>query len=251
VGRRETIMVVDRMPDGSWRYGDAGDRFPISPGDVWASGGHVLACGDIERGSADELLNRFAPRGPACAYTDPPFNAAQATSFRTKAGVNRRVDFDAFLDKLMTAVFRVFGFSWVETGIESEAQLLAAVSRVSREPVSARRFEVTYYGKAPSLLFAFARPGFGDALFWLPDLRGMDDERTPREAILASCAEGATVFDPCLGRGLTCRTAQENNRKCIGMELHPRRLACVLAWLKDEHGHSPSKVGELETMKGA
>ena len=31
-----------------WRYGDAGDRYPVKLGDVWRVGPHTLVCNDLE-----------------------------------------------------------------------------------------------------------------------------------------------------------------------------------------------------------
>ena len=239
------------MPDGSWRYGDAGDRFPIKPGEVWASGVHILACADLELGAVDEFLDRFCPCCPDCTYTDPPWNAGNASSFRTKAGVPAKVDFGAFLDRVIAVIARTKGLFWIETGFKDESKLTGALTRGFDEPIKVRRFEVTYYRKHPSLLYACARESSGLVLDELPNVNGLDDDFTPNLAIQASTGPGDVVFDPCTGRGLTCRTAHELGRRFVGTELHPRRLACVLAWLKDEHCHSPSKVGELETMKGA
>src|SRR5579872_6851220 len=88
-----------------WTYGDAGDRYKVQPGDIWAVGDHRLGCADLEFGQVAEFCRRFGPWD--IFYSDPPWNAGNAKAFRTKAAAEtpsiatRVVDFPAFLGRIL------------------------------------------------------------------------------------------------------------------------------------------------------
>jgi hypothetical protein len=44
--------------------------------------------------------------------------------------------------------------------------------------------------------------------------------------------DGATVADPCIGKGMTSRLAHEFGLHCVGTELAEKRLAYTTAWLE-------------------
>jgi hypothetical protein len=77
----------------------------------------------------------------------------------------------------------------------------------------------------------------------------MDDWDTPAQAIEHYTEPGNFVLDPCLGRGRTAICCQTLSRRCIGMELHPRRLACALDTLNKDHGLRIDPTGALIETK--
>jgi DNA modification methylase len=50
----------------------------------------------------------------------------------------------------------------------------------------------------------------------------------PELHVRASCPDGGTVFDPFLGSGTTMVAAEQLNRICYGMEIHPPYVAVCL-----------------------
>ena len=225
----------------NWKYGDAGDRWPVKVGDIWQAGPHMLACGDIEQGAAVELVMK-ARECPVMTYVDPPYTPALATGFRTKAGVPRKVDFQALMRDIIRAVGITKGPVLMEMGRQYADEVTALVEQDGGIVVS--RWDITYFKKNPAVLLQL---GFGHREPMGDLFSGMDDELTPTVAIAAGSTPDALVFDPCTGRGGTCRAAHQLSRRFLGLELHPRRLACALDWLHN-HGLQPERVGALESM---
>lgn len=225
-----------------WKYGDAGDRWPVQVGDIWKAGPHILACGDLERGAADELLDRFGE--PDLTYTDPPWNAGNARAFRTKAGVGRPVDFDHLLVCILRAAARTKRSVFMETGMKQRDQLIRHAEEAGAQVKAIST--ITYYRKRPCLLFQLDWTGKEPVV---EGLSGMDDDDTPGAGLGALKREGDLVFDPCLGRGLTVRTTHGIGLRFLGSELHPRRMACALDWLA-EQGMTPEKLDSLKSMEG-
>lgn len=223
-------MIQDR-----WRYGDAGDLWPVAFGDVWRAGPHVLACGDLEQGHAAALLASFGPA--AVAYGDLPYTPALATGFRTKAGMSRPVDFPALLARAVEAV-RLAGGGFLEIGKDWWGVLAGAVVASSGRVVGS--WPITYYRRNPAALLQLSWTGASPA----GDPSGMDDQNTPAWAVERCSEVGGLVFDPCAGRGLTVRAAHALGRRALALELNPRRLACALDWLA-ARGLEPKKEGSL------
>ena len=223
-----------------WTYGNAGDRWPVAPGDVWKAGEHVLACGDIENGAGEELVRTHGV--PDLVYTDPPWTPALATGFRTKAGVPRQVDFEGLLERLVSVVSScALGPVFIEMGLRWADRLSGMVQAAGGWEV--RRWPITYYRTKPAVLLLFS---FGwDAPCDRLDFTGLDDEHTPMAALDYYGYEGALVLDPFAGRGLTSEAANNKGCRFLGLELHPRRLAVALAMLA-ECGLPPIKIGNLQ-----
>lgn len=211
-------------------------RWPVQPGDVYFAGPHVLACGDLERGQGVALLQKYGPA--AMTYCDPPYNVGIAKMFRTQAQAPAEVTWDTFLARLMETVRRTQGDVFLEMGVTRVGDLEAAVRRSTGRVLD--YWAITYDGKKPSRLLhaTWGVHQFHGAL------TGEDDMNTPGFAIEGATVAGETVFDPCLGRGLTAMHAHQLGRRCVGMELCPRRLACVLEWFSRQ-GVAVEQRGEL------
>lgn len=226
-----------------WRYGDAGDRWPVAPGEVWRAGPHLMACGDIEQPESIVWIN--GSPAPAMVYVDPPWGAGNARSFRTKAGVGRPVDFDTFLGHLFDAVSRTTGPIFMEMGNAHTSRLVLAAQQRGLSILD--HWAITYYGKHPCSLFAFVKR---DSLLTpRAGFTGLDDEETPAAAISLYSQRGDLVLDPCTGRGLTALSADAHGRRFLGLELHPRRLAVTLDALHHQSGHQPERAGNLSTWQ--
>jgi hypothetical protein len=220
------MSVSATWESNRWTYvKDGGLNYPVAPGDVWRAGDHILACGDLEAGQGRALL-KLAGREPDLIYTDPPWGAGNAASFRTKAGVPRRVDFPAFLTHLVQLTSAARRDVFMEMGFAQVHLLSAIIVRLGGQLV--REWTVTYYRRHPSKLVHFRWYGEGDDP---PDLNGMDDDDTPRAALQACLRPGDLVMDPCTGRGLTAATVAALGARFIGLELSPHRLSCTLTKL--------------------
>jgi len=224
-----------------WRYGDAGDEYPVSDGEVWACGDHVLACGDIHTGAWDTLIDRVGR--PDIVYTDPPLSIGNEKAFRTKAGLdNADADFEALIRRIARPipscphVFVQAGDNHVD---DVSAWITDELDRPERE-----RWRITYYDENPCWLLYFGiYTGFN------ADIDGCDDSETPHLVIeeITRQSPAYLVADPCTGNdGLTTRAAVSNGCQFVGLELHPRRLANVVGWL-ETRGHTAECVGRVPT----
>ena len=239
---------VTTVQDGRevWRYGDAGDRWPVRDGDIWQVGDHVVACGDNGRGASAELMDLFG--APDYVYSDPPWNQGNVNSFRTKAGL--QPDRDGFAQFLLTfsGVVTRARAAFIEMGRKELSTLDAAMT--SRGWAQVRIWDIVYFGDKPCVLSLYAPAGSSILTQVLTgDPTGMDDALTPGWAVPAISKPGDVIFDPCMGRGCTAEHSSKAGRLVRGVELHPRRLACTIDKLVKVTGATPVKVGDLACMK--
>jgi hypothetical protein len=220
-----------------WRYGDAGDRIPVTVGDVWRVGEHVLACGDLELGAGLDLADRYGPAD--LAYADPPWTPSLATGFRTKAGLPRQVDFGRLLLAVVEAIDRSGApVAYIEMGRDYVDRLADILAERGRE---VDRYAITYYGRHPAWLLR-ASTTLDDP----PRMPGvLDDADTPAWAIEAE-GRPALVFDPCIGRGLTAIAAARAGVRVLGLDLNPRRLAVAIDRLARLSGLAPELIDRLQ-----
>lgn len=224
---------------GKWDYGDAGDRWSVAAGDVWRLGDHVVACGDIELGDGAALLGTYGPAD--VAYVDPPWNAALATGFRTKANLRRRVNFTSFLRKLCATLSQVKRDVFIETAHSELFRLEGELLRFKGKVLG--KWPITYYHDSTKV-GALIHAAFGEGSALEDSPAGMDDDDTPAWCLQRTTAVNDTVVDLCLGRGLTLRAAHALNRRALGLELHPRRLAVAIDWAAKQ-GLRPERVACL------
>ena len=53
MGRKAEFLMTN------WDYAkEGGNTHPVKPGDVWQVGEHLVCCGDLEHGDANEFLSR-------------------------------------------------------------------------------------------------------------------------------------------------------------------------------------------------
>lgn len=178
-------------------------------------------------------------------YTDPPWGAGNARSFRTKAGLDgdkgRPVDFAALIQRVIFCLTWAVpnGPVWVEMG---RATADDVERRLKQSWPITEVWPITYYNKNPCSLIraAVSGPGMGAG-----GPGGMDDAVTPAFAIARDSAPGDRVYDPCTGRGLTAVSAAQHGRVFRGSELNPRRLSVTLAKLHRLTGCAPQRIGAL------
>lgn len=227
-------------PDGTWRYGDAHDTYPVASGEVWQVGDHWFVCGDLEEDRHLEAVFSHAPQ-PTLMYVDPPWNSGNARSFRTKAGVDgqqgRTVDMRNLLRHVLAPAKTLRLLAFVETGRRDEGGLRNVINDMGGVP--GERWDITYYRSKPAVLMAADfRPNPTPDY---PDFSGVDDEHTPTVALNAYPT--GCVIDTCGGRGLTARTAHHNGWASISHELSPYRMAEAIQSVASlNHNHQPTRI---------
>lgn len=205
-----------------WQYGDAGDEYPVSDGDLWSLGPHHVSCGDVHDGAWSKMVHEFG--APDIVYTDPPHRPGDEASYRTKAGLDSD---EAHFPSLIRAVARPLDGTrhvFAEASLETLEDVAANLDSRLDLPFS-EAWEITYYDDKPCGLVYFGELSFGNRF------TGMDDSETPREALQAVSEQESieTVGDPFSGKHCaTLRAAHREDLEYVGTELHPRRLAAGL-----------------------
>lgn len=224
-------------------YGTAGDRYPVQVGDIWQVGSHIVACGDIENGDALKLLAfayEYAWLQPVLVVCDPPWGSGPATSYRTKAGVLRKVDFERFMCDFFAALAHIQGTICIEMGNRQVKQVVRiaeeyGLSLADNQPMY-------YYKTQPCSCLFFTSVPVCDLVTPMPCA---DEMVVYRWLIDQFSSIGEIVFDPCIGQGMVAEAAHALGRHILGLELHPRRLAVTLDRLVKVGADTPQKIGEL------
>ena len=212
-----------------WDYGPEGDRFPVADGQWWECGHHLYRCGDIHGLAVAER--------PDVIYVDPPWNTGNVRSFYTKAGLPHPEWEWTELYRVIIALAEGFGCAlWVEGGVRQRDEFMAMLPG----PHTAS-WPITYYRKHPAVL-AYSGPIPPP----VPDLSGSDDEHTPKIVlsayVKAAGGEVGLVLDPCAGRGLTSRAAEQNGWRSVSNELNPTRVSVALARMEKMIGQVPERI---------
>jgi hypothetical protein len=218
-----------------WMYGDAGDRYPVSFGDIWQTGSHLFACGDLEVGHAQKIL-AHAHISPVATFVDPPWLAGNAAAFRTKAGVPRKVDYMHLMSCIFEAIAHV-PLCVMIMGNRSSQNIMSLGKQIAF--AHAKSFPMFYYRVHPCRLLLFSQ----EPLDFEPPCA--DEDPVWKACMSTLLASGNTIFDPCVGRGGTAIHAHQHGCTMIGMELHPRRMAVTLDRLEKAGSGTPQKIGEL------
>lgn len=204
-----------------WRYGDAWERFPIEPGQVWGVGDSRVAIHDVFDPLPGFML------AAELLYVDPPWNAGNINAFYTKAGLShiyRRYEHfvAVFFERIREINPRV---CYLEMGRQHADWIYSLLPFPHRQ-----RWPVTYYRTQPCWLFRGSLDGPVDH-----DFTGIDEARIP--AIVARLEPAGVIGDLCMGRGLTGLAAYRAGKTFVGTELNARRLACLLAAIAKLGGH--------------
>ncbi len=221
-----------------WKYGVAGDIYPVKLGDLWLCGNHEFQCNDFQniKGWINGL---FESKYADVVYCDPPWNAGNATAFRTKAGMPSKVIFGTFLRNLARVIQDCKGNVFLEMGVKEENEVCTVMEDAGARLLKV--WEITYYKKRPCRLGMFTWREKADEIEL--DLDGWDEELTPYE-VLRQYPKGSKVYDPCCGRGLTSRAAEKAGLKSMGLELAPRRMADALMRMEKLTGSKPLRLFE-------
>lgn len=196
-----------------WRYDGSIDRFPLKPGELWTCQHGSLMVNDLYDG-----LPAFM-RAADCVFVDPPWNAGNENSFRTKAGLaHNPAGFTRFLDMLFSRLDAIAPETcFVEIGKQNVAMV---EERLAARFAHLTRYPSTYYRKHPCFVVRAAQtpPAI--------DYSDLDEA----DIIARICAEEpfSMIADPCMGRGLVGFNAFRRQRQFRGTELNPARLAVLV-----------------------
>lgn len=201
-----------------WTYGDAWERFPIEPGEVW---------GVPSNGSRVAVHNLFDPlpefmQSADLIFVDPPWNLGNINSFYTKAGRTDYLNsFDAFANVLFERLREISARTvYIEIGRQN---MQSFRQRLLGLYPCVQAWEVTYYRKHPTWILR------GSNHLTHLDYTGIDEAKCIERIALVE--DYQIMGDLCMGRGLVGLAAYRAGRPFAGTELNKRRLACLLAGL--------------------
>lgn len=231
-----------RQADGTWNYGAEGEVFPVESGQIWAVGTHVYVCSDLRE---DSLLREYlgslpSEERPTLVYTDPPWGQSLLNSFRTKAGKEkasfRWEDLYGDIARLAHALNAPL---WIEGSKPDSRDGRKILGSVEAAGAHAEQWWVKYYRKHISGLYYTGSTPYPSAL--KDELTGMDDDFTPL-AVMQATAPTGIVLDPCGGRGVTSRCAEEAGWSSVLNEMHANRVSAGLVRLQKLTGKTPERI---------
>jgi hypothetical protein len=187
-----------------------------------------LAIGDLCNGGV-AVLSRMIDRPVGVVYSDPPWSPGNETYWRTYAGAGLG-DYQRFLNAWVDAVLACPGLRHVfceQSENDGHRQLFLDVVRQREFLPLIEEWTVVYSAqRRPNRLLHFGE----DPL--TTDPSGMSgDPMTAKVFEGIRDLAGATVLDPCTGRGTTSRIAHRFGLNFIGLELSEKRLNQTVQWL--------------------
>jgi hypothetical protein len=230
------------VPD-RWAYGDAGDRYPVNPAEVWTVGPHTFACADLNAIWGEQLARETVSgvKSPALLYVDPPWNQGNAKAFRTKSGVPGDTSFIELIGTIvaMASQFRP-PYAAMEMGKDTVDAVEELWQGIGYDTVVT---DIVYYRTKPCKLILATLLDAGVITNLARVIAGADDDLTPGYCIEVLTDPGDTVWDCCLGRGTTALSAATTDRAFVGSELSPRRMAVALDKVATATGLTPTRRG--------
>ena len=215
-----------------WMYGNAWERFPIEPGEIW---------GVPANGSQVAVHNIFNPLPEFMSFAnllfiDPPWNLGNLNTFYTKAGRSDYLQsFTDFADMLFRRIGEIRPRTvYIEIGKQNMIDFRHRLEKLYRD---VQMWPVVYYRKHPTWLLRGSRAGP-----IVHDFTGIDEAKC---ISIISRIETYDVFgDLCMGRGLVGMAAYQAGKPFVGTEFNKRRLACLLASLT-KVGANVRKYGDI------
>lgn len=200
----------------------------------------TLMQGDLQTdGTVDRFIDALPDEVPL-VYSDPPWNPGNASYWRTHAGLGACKSYDDLMDKWCSIVCECQRRGTKDVFIEQSKidkhknMFLEAVERCGDKwklPLI-EEWKV-FYGSpgSASVRNLNVLLHFGTD-YLKTDPTGMDGEpMTIRVCSGLHLSSGATVVDPCIGKGMTSRMAHYFEWDCVGNELNPKRLEKTVQWI--------------------
>lgn len=212
----------------------------------WAVGTHLVAVADVEVDDVLGYLKGYGP--PRLIYSDLPYDARIATTFRRWIGDERRVDYERLAYAFATAAAATQGYVALETGARSSGVVSDALRAAGGvvEGVAHATYDHGK-GKCHVVLARFGDPPDGCRIR-VEDLEGQDSWDLPGLCIERGTNRGDVVTDLCVGLGLTAVQAARHHRFFVGCELNEDRARRTVAAMVRETS-KPAVATLFPTLK--
>lgn len=222
-----------------WTYGTEGTAYPVKIGQVWTVAGHTFVCSDLREHST--LRDVLEGRTVDLLYSDPPWGQALLNGFRTKAGVDK-ADYrweELYEDITQYGVERGVPV-WLEASKPDSRDGMKVLSTMRKAGTVRKAWEVSYNQKnLPSGLFYTGTVDYPQELTDV--LTGLTDKRTPYE-VMSKTAPSGLVLDPCAGRGVTSRCAEEAGWTSVNNDLNANRVSASLVRMEKMTGETAERL---------
>lgn len=200
-----------------------------------------LAVADLEEPTHVDAVRDLLPGTVDMVYSDPPWDPGNRKYWRTHAEADHEGTYDDFLDSwcgLVGECVQERGTEHVFTeqsfNDEPRQMFLDAVERTEAWTLPLTGEFKVFYGSPgsrsrqnPNMLLHFGDDGL------TTDPSGLDGEpMTIRACAGVDVPPGSTVYDLCMGKGMTSRMALYYQWDCIGTEINPKRLGKTITWLE-------------------
>lgn len=201
----------------------------------------LMAVADLEVESHVDRIRQLLPGTIELVYSDPPWNPGNRKYWRTKAEADHDGSYGWFLDiwcGLVGECIQEHGTRHVFTeqsyDDDHRSSFLNTVRMTESWDLPLQDRFTVFYGSPgsrsrqnPNMLLHFADTPLQT------DPSGLDGEpMTIRACAGVDVGPEATVFDPCIGKGMTSRMALYYQWDCIGTEINPKRLGKTITWLE-------------------
>ena len=192
--------------------------------EFYKAGKHLFCCGDIEEDAIEVFVRTFNIKAEF-VYSDPPWSKGNAKYWRTMAGNKRDVDIKRFWEKFCHGVLLVAPeFIFIEQGVTHYRDFIE-VAHSNNFPRLQNKWKVFY--KSGNKLYENVLLFFSDYHLDL-DPSGLHGLRMTDCVFNDVKDKVSSVFDPCIGKGMTAKLAHKHDMICYGVELNRKRLNVVL-----------------------
>jgi len=214
------------------------EQCPVRAGDIWRSGRHWFACGDLHDGVLEAMLGE-APT-PTLLYADPPWHESDTSRYWTlarKDGARQGSGpgWEQTIRRVLTPASDLSLLAYVEMShlTVDEARAIARRMRARCD----HEWQVQWTNAGKPVMQRLFTADF--RLDWLDGgpvaqiVDGVDGRVCPDAAL--SGHEVGVVLDPCCGNGYTVRAAHRLGWTALAHELTPRRLWTAMLRTGSEH----------------
>jgi len=201
----------------------------------------IMAVADLEEENHVEKVRELLPDQIEVVYSDPPWNPGNRKYWRTHADAEHDGTYGEFLSSWCGIVGeciqnRGTQHVFTEQSFDDEDRMsfTNTVRMTESWALPLQNKYKVFYGSPgsrsrqnPNMLLHFGNTEL------TTDPTGLDGEpMTIRACAGIDVPPGATVFDPCIGKGMTSRMAMYYQWDCIGTEINPDRLGKTITWLE-------------------
>jgi hypothetical protein len=213
-----------------------GDLIEVSP--------HIFLCGDVMEGDILALLAYVdIDEKIDMIYSDPPWSSANCRYWRTIAKKTCEsietwpVSFDIFLSHIthpISCIAKRINVMWIEASMKEYNKVVEAFNSYDtiREYLPFSGEWTICYGspKRPNKLLRFSQTNtIKDDPTYLSSEAPTDWAFKQDDSQLSE-----TVFDFCIGQGMTARKAYKYNKTVYGLELNPKRLKKTIEFFENK-----------------